>query len=89
MESLLIAVALSAVVASARPVVAADGSVFIRPETENELRDTYRRLIDAENAHDIDAVRRLSWKSPTMLLWPRPRRPQRAIGQAFRVPRMS
>lgn len=35
--------------------------------TEQELRATYKRLIDAENAHDIEAVKRFLWKSPSAL----------------------
>jgi hypothetical protein len=32
-----------------------------------ELRTLYRRLIDAENSHDITAVRRFVWVSPNAL----------------------
>jgi hypothetical protein len=39
----------------------------ISAATEQELRATYKRLIDAENAHDIEAVRRIIWQSPSAL----------------------
>jgi hypothetical protein len=35
--------------------------------TERELRATYKRLIDAENAHDIEAVKHFIWQSPSAL----------------------
>jgi hypothetical protein len=39
----------------------------ISAATEQELRATYKRLIDAENAHDIEAVKRIIWQSPSAL----------------------
>jgi len=36
-------------------------------QTLSELKGLYRRLIDAENRHDLSAVRILLWKSPSML----------------------
>jgi len=33
----------------------------------NEIRELYKELIDAENRHDIDAVRRFVWNSPNAL----------------------
>jgi hypothetical protein len=36
-------------------------------QTREDLRVLYKQLIDAENRHDIDAVRPLLWKSPSML----------------------
>jgi hypothetical protein len=36
-------------------------------QTRRELRGLYKRLIDAENRHDLDAVKPLLWKSPSML----------------------
>jgi len=39
----------------------------ISPATEQELRATYKRLIDAENAHDIETVKGFIWKSPSAL----------------------
>ena len=46
--------------------VAHDKSVpIIDAGTERELRELYRHLIAAENAHDIAEVRRMVWRSPT------------------------
>jgi hypothetical protein len=39
----------------------------ISASTEREVRSIYKNLIDAENAHDIAAVRRVVWKSPAAL----------------------
>jgi hypothetical protein len=39
----------------------------ISSATEQELRATYKRLTDAENAHDIEAVRRIIWQSASAL----------------------
>jgi hypothetical protein len=36
-------------------------------QTLSELKGLYRRLIDAENQHDLNAVRPLLWSSPSML----------------------
>jgi hypothetical protein len=47
---------------------AATNTGAIPAATEQELRTLYRKLIDAENAHDIDAVGRFVWKSPSALL---------------------
>ena len=41
--------------------------VSMSEKTEQELRETYKHLIDAENAHDIDAVARFVWDSPSAL----------------------
>jgi hypothetical protein len=64
----------SIVLVRAAMMVATMGSVanagdppVIGASMEQELRTLYKRLIDAENAHDIAAVRRLVWKSPTAL----------------------
>jgi hypothetical protein len=35
--------------------------------TADTLRGLYRQLIEAEDRHDIMAVRRLAWRSPSML----------------------
>lgn len=43
---------------------------FVQPldaATEDRLRTLYRQLIDAENRHDLAAVRQLAWVSPNML----------------------
>jgi len=66
-----ICILLPAIVAS---VFASGGSSAIASEpeaisvaTEQELRLIYKRLIDAENAHDIAAVRAFVWNSPSAL----------------------
>ena len=38
-----------------------------RATSLNEIRELYKELIDAENRHDIDAVRRFVWNSPNAL----------------------
>src|ERR1700678_1196640 len=43
------------------------GAETLSPAAEQELRTTYKQLIDAENAHDIAAVSRFVWKSPAAL----------------------
>src|ERR1700743_1308940 len=35
--------------------------------TADTLRGLYRQLSEAEDRHDIEAVRRLAWRSPSML----------------------
>jgi hypothetical protein len=40
---------------------------LLSADDEAELRALYRRLIDAENRHDIAAVRPLVWNSPDAL----------------------
>jgi hypothetical protein len=52
------------------PVQAADANPQAVPLSEatlSEIRALYRELIDAENRHDIAAVRRFVWNSPTAL----------------------
>ncbi len=39
----------------------------LSPAAEKELHTLYKQLIDAENAHDIAAVSRFVWKSPSAL----------------------
>jgi hypothetical protein len=39
----------------------------LSPAAEQELRALYKQLIEAENAHDIAAVGRFVWKSPSAL----------------------
>jgi hypothetical protein len=51
---------------SASPVQSADAS-HDAAKAEAEIRVLYKRLIDDENAHDIAAVRRMVWKSPSAL----------------------
>jgi len=36
-------------------------------EREREIKDIYKELIDAENRHDLPAVRELVWNSPSTL----------------------
>jgi hypothetical protein len=45
-------------------VLAAD-SAHTDTKAEAEIRALYKQLIDDENAHDIAAVRRIVWKSPS------------------------
>jgi hypothetical protein len=65
-----ISIHILAVVASA---LASAGSVMaqtprgITTSTEQEVRGRYRKLIEAENAHDIEAVRRFVWNSSSTL----------------------
>jgi hypothetical protein len=44
-----------------------DEAGTISPATEEALRNQYKQLIDAENAHDIVGVRRMVWDSPAAL----------------------
>ena len=53
--------------APASPPAAAAAAPILDAATLDELRSLYRRLIDAENGHDLDAVRPLVWSSPSML----------------------
>ena len=59
-------IVVSVVVSAGSSAIAGDPGT-ISPATEQELRSTYKRLIDAENAHDIAAVRKFVWKSPSAL----------------------
>ena len=36
-------------------------------EKEQDVKDIYKKLIDAENRHDLPAVRELVWSSPSTL----------------------
>jgi len=36
-------------------------------EREQEIKNIYKELIDAENCHDLPAVRELAWNSPSTL----------------------
>jgi hypothetical protein len=62
----LSAVAASLFVSIGSPARAGDGPA-ISAATETELRSIYKRLIDAENSHDIAAVRGFIWNSPNAL----------------------
>jgi hypothetical protein len=62
----LSAVAASLFVSIGSPARAGDGPA-ISAATETELRSIYKRLIDAENSHDIAAVRGFIWNSQTAL----------------------
>ena len=53
-----------ATAASCRPAPSAEP---LDAETLAQIKVQYRRLIDAENRHDLDAVRRMVWDSPSAL----------------------
>ncbi len=61
----LVAIA-SALMIAGSPAMARDPEA-ISASTKQELRTLYKRLIDAENAHDIAAVSRFIWNSPSAL----------------------
>ena len=63
---LLSAIVASAFASAGSSAVASDPGT-ISATTEQELRSIYKRLIDAENAHDIAAVRTFVWNSPSAL----------------------
>jgi len=53
---------------SAQPTTAAPASIEpLDARTLEDLKSMYRRLIDAENRHDLKAVRPFLWTSPAML----------------------
>jgi hypothetical protein len=56
----------SAFVIAGSPAMARDQKAM-NASTEQELHKLYKRLIDAENAHDIAAVSRFVWDSPSAL----------------------
>ena len=39
----------------------------VSPATLDTVRGLYRQLIEAEDRHDIETVRRMAWRSPSML----------------------
>jgi len=47
---------------------------------DQQIRDLYKHLIDAENGHDLPAVRDLVWNSPSTLLSPKLRSAGTDIG---------
>jgi hypothetical protein len=52
------------------PAQPADSHAYVEPldaPTLNELKALYKQLIDAENKHDLKAVRPLVWTSPSTL----------------------
>src|SRR5262252_6329400 len=53
--------------ASVRAADADPQAVPLSEATSSEIRTLYRELIDAENRHDIAAVRRFVWNSPNAL----------------------
>lgn len=71
------AVALTALLAAVQPGIAASANQlapppppFVEPldaDTLDELKALYKQLIDAENRHDLAAVRPLIWASPSTL----------------------
>jgi hypothetical protein len=63
-------IALRAALVAALLAIGPTGSLAaetLSPAAEQELRTLYKDLIDAENAHDIAAVSRFVWKSPSAL----------------------
>ena len=52
---------------SARAADANPGAVPLSEAASREIHGLYRQLIDAENRHDIAAVRRFVWDSPNAL----------------------
>ena len=71
------AVALTALLAAVQPGIAASANQlapppppFVEPldaDTLDELKALYKQLIDAENRHDLAAVKPLIWASPSTL----------------------
>lgn len=43
------------------------GAAAAEPNKEQDLKRLYKELIDHENRHDLAAVRKLVWDSPSML----------------------
>jgi hypothetical protein len=43
------------------------GIAIAQTDKEQEIKRIYKRLIDAENKHDLPAVRALVWNSPSTL----------------------
>ena len=64
---LLLSILVSFLSALSAPAAKAADPIVINARTEQELRATYKRLIDAENAHDIEAVKGFVWNSPSAL----------------------
>ena len=65
---------LTLILAGAPPAAASDAAhaparseSLLSADAEAELRALYRRLIEAENRHDIAAVRSFVWNSPNVL----------------------
>ena len=54
-----------------------------RAETTALLDARYRALIDAENRHDIDAVRSFVWRSPNTLFVAKTATAARVVGLGF------
>ena len=55
---------------AANTLTAETASTFVEPldsATINNLKILYKQLIDAENRHDLDAVRAMLWNSPSTL----------------------
>jgi hypothetical protein len=56
-------------------------AVAIAPDASlAEIGALYRKLIDAENRHDLAAVRQMVWDPHRRCLSPRQRRPRKATG---------
>ena len=43
------------------------GIAIAQTDKEQEIKRIYKQLIDAENKHDLPAVRELVWNSPSTL----------------------
>lgn len=65
------------------PSLRAFGHTVISTQTEQEVRSRYKALIDAENAHDIDAVRRFVWQSPSALFVAKTKTPEQGNWAGF------
>jgi hypothetical protein len=57
----------AAAAASDRPSAPAPDDVLLSAPDLEEIATLYKRLIDAENCHDIEAVRQFVWVSPNAL----------------------
>ena len=68
---------------SAKDAAAATDTGSIPAATEQELRTLYKNLIDAENAHDIDAVSHFVWKSPSALFVAKTKTPAEGTWAGF------
>ena len=63
----LLVTAITSALLNTAPSAFAGDPLTISAATEQELRGLYKRLIEAENAHDIAAVRQFVWDSPSAL----------------------
>ena len=75
--------ALLACVASAPAGAEPQASGLPSEATQKTLRTLYRQLIDAENAHDIVAVKRFLWDSPATLFVAKTKTPEEGNWAGF------